>query len=174
MGAMANLTNSALGLANAGAGMYQSQQQASAQRAQAELEAKGLEHQAARKDLEAAETLKIGKLKTTEQQIAGRLEIASQRVAYAASGVKANEGTPVEAMADKAAWNEYERQKIEYEYRLQSWGLKYDAALLRGQAANTRASGTASGSSYLSSLSTGQNGMVNLFKENGFLGTLKS
>lgn len=124
----------------------QSQQEAQLKKMQAELAADGLEAQAERKDLEAAEALKIGELNMAEQTMRGRLDMATQRAAYGASGVKVDSGSTREVLADKAAWNEYERQKIEYEANLESWGLSYDAALLRQEAANTRASGATLGS----------------------------
>lgn len=128
-------------------GAYQSYQDAQVRKVEAELAADSLEAQAGRKELEADEALRIGELNMAEQQIAGRAKIAGQRVEYAASGVKVNSGTAMEVAADQAAWNEYERQKIEYESGLQSWGLRYDAAMLRNEAANTRASGVTSSSS---------------------------
>lgn len=109
----------------------------------ARLEADNLESQAARKELEAREALKVGTLKQAEQKIKGRREIAEQRVKFAAGGVKVNEGSAVEVAADKAAWSEYERQKIEYAANMESWGLKYDAALLRKKASTTLTTGVA-------------------------------
>lgn len=125
----------------------QTYQDAANKRAEAELAASGLEAQASRKDLEAGEALKIGELNQAEQIVQGRLDIAESKVSYAASGVKVDSGSAAAVAADKAAWNEYERQKVEYEAELESWGLRYDAALLRQEAANTRASGTTSSTS---------------------------
>lgn len=135
---------------------YQSKQDAQLKQLESNLAANTLEAQAARKELEAGEALKLGELNQAEHMAAGRQDIAEQKTAYAYGGVKVNEGSAVEMAADKAAWNEYGRQKIEYEAGLESWGLKYDAALLRQEAANTRAAGTAAGNSGLqTALSTG-------------------
>lgn len=122
----------------------QTYQDAANKRAEAELAASGLEAQASRKDLEAGEALKIGQINQAEQIAQGRQGIAESKVSYAASGVKVDSGSSAAVAADKAAWNEYERQKVEYEAELESWGLRYDAALLRQEAANTRASGSTS------------------------------
>ncbi len=108
------------------------------QRAQAEADAASLEARAGQKESEAAATMALGRLAMEEHARDSRLEQAGTRVNYAASGVKVNEGTPVETIADKAAWSEYERQKIGYEASLASWGLRYDASILRSDAANTR------------------------------------
>jgi hypothetical protein len=130
-----------LGAANIGMGVYQSYQQSKEDRRWAELTASNLEAQAARKELEADEALKIGELKVEEHGAKSRQDIAGKRAEYASSGVKVDSGSTVDVVADKAAWSEYERQKIEYEANLQSWGLNYDAALLRQDAGNTRAAG---------------------------------
>lgn len=111
-----------------------------------ELAANSLEAQAARKELEAEQAEKLGALEQMEQEIEGRRAIASKRVDYAASGVKVDSGSAAEVTADMAAWNEYDRQKIEYQTDLESWGLRYDAALLRQEAANTRAGASSSSS----------------------------
>lgn len=124
-------------------GAYQSRQEAQLKQLQNNLAADTLEAQAARKELEAGEALKLGELNQAEHIAAGRLDIAEQRVGYAHGGVKVNEGSAVEVAADKAAWSEYGRQKIEYEAGMESWGLQYDAAILRQEAANTRATGSA-------------------------------
>ncbi len=134
-----------MGAANIGMSAYQSYAEAQSKKLEADLAADSLETQAAQKDLEADAALKLGGLEAAEQDAKGRGEIARDRVAYAASGVKVNEGSAVEVAADKAAWNEYARQKIEYEADLQSWGLRYDAAMLRREAGNARASGSTSG-----------------------------
>lgn len=103
-------------------GVAQSYQSAQNSSAQARLNADTLETQAARNELEAEEALAIGRLNQAEQVIKGRQEIAEQRVAYAASGMKVNEGSAVEVAADQAAWSEYQRQKVGYEAGLESWG----------------------------------------------------
>lgn len=120
-------------------GAAQSYQSARNGSAQARLNADALETQAARKELEAEEALAIGRLNQAEEAVKGRREIAERRVAYAASGVKVNDGSAAEVAADQAAWSEYRRQKLGYEAGLESWGLQYDAALLRQEAANVRA-----------------------------------
>lgn len=132
-------------VANAGMSAYQSYQNAAQSRLEAKVAADSLETQAARKELEADEVLKVGRLNQAEQVRRGRRDIAEQKTSYAASGVKVNEGSAVDVLADKAAWSEYERQKVEYEANLESWGLQYDAALLRQEASNTRAVGTTGG-----------------------------
>lgn len=113
-------------------------------RLEAELAADNLEAHAARKELEADEALKIGELNQAEKVIEGKRDIARTRAEYAHSGVKVDSGSTLDVAADKAAWNEYERQKLQYESELESWGLKYDAALLRQEAANTKVSGVVS------------------------------
>lgn len=160
MGALSSMFN----VANIAMGTYQTYYDAQVKKAEAELAADSLEADAGRKDLEAAEALRIGELNMAEQQIKGRKEIATQTADYAASGVKVNSGSAVEVAADKAAWSEYERQKLGYEAELQSWGLNYDAALLRQKAANTRAAGVSSSSSTLSSAVSGGSQLLGMFK----------
>lgn len=138
--------NSVFSAATVTMGAYQSYEDARRKKYEAELAADGLEAQASRKELEADEVLKIGELNQMEKVLKGRGDIAGRKVAYAASGVRVDSGSPLDVVADKAAWNEYERQKLEYESSLESWGLRYDATLLRQEAANTRASGSTSGS----------------------------
>lgn len=148
-------------ITSASMSLYQSQQEAALRKAQAELDANTLEAQAARKDLEADEALAVGRLNVAEQQAQGRVELAEKRAEYGASGVKVNEGSAVTVLADRAAWNEYERQKLEYEAALQSWGLKYDAEMLRQQAKNTRAAGVSSTVSTLANVSGTTSSLAN-------------
>lgn len=138
---MGSVTN-VLGMANIGLGAYQSYENARQKQQEAELTAQSLETQAINKELEAAEAQKIGELNQMEQRLKGRADIAGTRVGYAASGVKVDSGSALDVIADKAAWSEYERQKIAYESDLQSWGLMNDAAQLRSDAANARATGS--------------------------------
>ena len=117
---------------------YQSYSTEKSDRAEAEANAKLIEAQASRKDREAEEAVKIGFLDQADQVRKGRREIAGQKVEYAASGVRVDSGSALEVAADKAAWSEYERQRIEYDANMESWGLKYDAALLRAEASIVR------------------------------------
>lgn len=115
-------------------------------RLEAEANADTLEAQAARKDVEAEEAVKIGLLDQADQARKGRREVAGLKANYAVSGVKVDSGSALDVAADKTAWSEYERQRIEYDANMESWGLKYDAALLRAEAANVRATGSPSAS----------------------------
>ncbi|MCD8351442.1 MAG: hypothetical protein LUC93_12615 [Planctomycetaceae bacterium] len=150
MGALTTVMNAA----SITMGAAQNYQNAQYQSAAAKLNADVLETQAARKELEAEEALAIGRLNQAEHVVEGRLDIASQTATYAASGVKVNEGSAVDVAADKAAWNEYGRQKLQYGAELESWGLRYDAALLRQEASNVRA-GAGSGSNLAAVIGTG-------------------
>ncbi|MCC8165916.1 MAG: hypothetical protein LIQ31_07155 [Planctomycetes bacterium] len=85
-----------------------------------------------------------GKLLQSEAALAGRRERAGLVSDYAASGVRVDSGSAVEVVADRAAWSEYDRQKIAYEAEYESWGLRYDAALLRQEAGNAQATANAS------------------------------
>lgn len=113
--------------------VYQKYADEKAARAQAEADAKLLEAQAVKKEMEAEDALRIGYLDQADQVRKGRQDIAGKRVEYAASGVKVDSGSALAVAADTAAWNEYERQRVEYDAKLESWGLEYDAALLRAQ-----------------------------------------
>ena len=117
---------------------YKSYSTEKSERAQADADANLLEAQAARKDQEADDAITIGFLDQADQVRKGRREIAGRKVEYAASGVKVDSGSALEVAADKAAWSEYERQRIEYDANMESWGLKYDAALLRAEASIVR------------------------------------
>ena len=139
-----------LGAFGVGMNAYNNYYQAEMRKQEAALKADSLTSGAAMKQLEAAEIRKQGELAQAENRISGRASRAKRKVTYAASGVKVNEGTPVDVLADMAAWNEYERQKIAYNTDLTSWGLDYEAAQLRQEAANVRAGAS---SSYANSLS---------------------
>lgn len=141
---MGSLGTSMFSAASIGMSAYQSTQ-SSQQRLEAELSANNLEAEARRKDQEALHAVQLGRLEQAEEVVKGRAEMAGQKASYAASGVNVNSGSAVEAVADKAAWTEYNRQKIEYKASLESWGLKYDAALLRQKAHNTRATASSGG-----------------------------
>lgn len=148
-----------LNVANVGMNAMQGVQNAQQKQLEAKLAADSLDAQAARKDLEAEEVLKIGELNQMEKVLEGKKDIAGQRAAFGASGVKVDSGSTLDVAADKAAWNEYDRQKIEYQSNLQSWGLRYDAALLRQEAANTRAAGS-SGAGIGQAIISGSNSLV--------------
>ena len=156
--------NTALSAASISMSSYQTYQDAEQKRREAELAAGSLEAQAARKELEADETLKIGELNQLEKIAEGRKDIARQKTDYAAAGVKVDSGSTLAVAADKAAWSEYERQKLEYESSLESWGLRYDAALLRQEAANARA-GASSGGGALQAAIAGGKQWTGLFKQ---------
>ncbi len=119
--------------------VYQQYAEEKAAKAQAEAGAELLEAQAAKKALEAEDALRIGYLDQADQVREGRRDIAGKRVEYAASGVRVDSGSALAVAADATAWNEYGRQRIEYDAELESWGLEYDAALLRAEASNVRA-----------------------------------
>lgn len=152
------------GAAGAVMNTAQAYQDAEVRRREAELAADSLEAQAARKDLEAGEAIAIGRLNQAEHAVAGRRERAELKTSYAASGVKVDSGSALDAAADRAAWSEYERQKLEYEAELESWGLRYDAALLRREAENTRA-GAASSGNTASALISGASRLTGLMKK---------
>lgn len=139
---MGTISGSMFNAASVGMSVYQSKQSAVLQRMEAELEADNLEAQARRKELEAREVVEFGKLDQADTVRRGRIDIAEQKSGYAASGVHVNAGSAVETAADKAAWTEYERQKIEYGANMESWGLRYDAAILRQKSGNSLSKGS--------------------------------
>ncbi len=106
-------------------------------------QAENYESQAARKEIDAARARQKGALAQAEQTLKARRDIAERKAAYAAAGVNVNDGSAAEVAADIAAWSEYERQKIEADAAMESWGLKYDAALLRRKAGTARAAAAA-------------------------------
>lgn len=105
-----------------------------AARENAAAEAELREAMAAKKEREAEDVLQLGYLDQADQIRKGRRDIAGKRVQYASSGVKVDSGSALDVAADTAAWNDYERQRVEYDANLESWGLRYDAALLRAGA----------------------------------------
>lgn len=144
---MGSLTGPMFSAASIGMNAYQSKHSATLQLMEAELNASNLEAQAQRKELEAREVIEFGKLEQAEEVRKGRAEIAGQKVDYASSGVNVHSGSALEVAADKAAWTEYKRQKIEYSANLESWGLRYDAALLRQTGSNSLSQGSSSSGS---------------------------
>lgn len=137
MGSLIGEKFNILGIAN---DAYSASTAASEAREKSMLSADTLEAMAGRKDIEAGLALQDGSRKMAELAVENRLALSEKRTGYAASGVKVDSGSTTETLADRAAWNEYERQKIDYDSQLDSWGMQYDAALLRVEAANTRAS----------------------------------
>ncbi len=119
--------------------VHQSRLAAEEEEAAARANAELLEARAGKKDDEAEAARALGFLDQADQAGKGRKEIAGRRARYAASGVRVDTGSALEVAADAAAWSEYERQRIEYDADLESWGLRYDAALLRAEAAAARA-----------------------------------
>lgn len=144
---MGTVTNNLFEAASIGMSLTQNSQASSQSRMEAELSAHNLEAQARRKELEAQDALALGRLEQAETVVEGRGGLAEQKANFAASGVMVNSGSAAEAAADKAAWTEYERQKVEYGAAMESWGLKYDAALLRQDAQTARMTGSKSGNS---------------------------
>lgn len=134
---------------NIGAGVYDSRQADKRQASSAGLAARDLEARADRKELEAREALRQGELDVAEHRAESRLEASRLTASYAGSGVKVNEGSAAAVRADRAAWSEYERRKLEYDAAMESWGLDYDARLLRVDAANARASAAGGGADWL-------------------------
>lgn len=163
MGALTSITTTLVG---AGLNAYQSQQQAREDRLKADLAARDMEAAAEAKDEAAAAVHKEGELSLLENTLRGRLERSSLRTGYAASGVKVDSGSAAAVVADKAAWNEYERQKLEYENDLKSWGLATEAADLRRRAASTRASGVGSGQAVSQSLLSSGRSVLDSFLKN--------
>ena len=139
-------------LVGAGMNAYQSHEQAKQEKVQAELAARELESRAVLTEQAAGAALQEGDLAMYENTLKGKAERSAQRVDYAASGVKVDSGSTAHVAADQAAWNEYERQKLEYEAKLKSWGLMGEASELRQKAANTRAAGVSPGQAATSSL----------------------
>lgn len=144
---MGTISGSMFNAASVGMNAYQSRHSAMLHRVEAELDANNLEAQAQKKELEAREVIEFGKLEQAETVRKGRLEIAESKTGYASSGVNVNSGSAVEVAADKAAWTEYQRQKIEYSANLESWGLRYDAAILRQSSGNSLSTGSSSSGS---------------------------
>lgn len=119
---------------------------------------------AAYREIQAGEALKEGEAEAEAHKRATRGALGQMRANYGASGVKVNEGTPVEVMADFAAWRDYEKQRIEYEAARKSWGLNYEAGALRTDAYNLRASkSSVAGSAFGALLGSGTQ-LFNLYQ----------
>ncbi len=144
---MGSNVTSVMGMMGAGMSVYQDHAAAKEERARAEQAAKEYEAQAALRETEAEEVLKLGVLDRMEHGIKARATRSAQRVDYAYSGVKVDSGSAMETVADQVAWAEYERQRLEYETNLKAWGLNQEAATLRSQAATARSTGISSSAS---------------------------
>lgn len=155
---MGSNVTSVMGMVGVGMNAYQDHAAAKEERAKAEQAAREYESQAALRETEAEEVLKLGALDRMEHGIKARAARSAQRVDYASSGVRVDSGSALETAADQAAWAEYERQRLEYETNLKAWGLNQEAATLRDQAATARSAGVSSsasaGKSIFSSAST--------------------
>ena len=142
---------------NIGAGAFDSINTTRETNFQLAYEADKSETLAAFKEQEARDALEKGEIAVEAHKRATRGNLGTMRAGYGASGVNVNSGTPVEVMADYAAWSDYERQQIEYEAARKSWGLNYEAAALKSDAYNLRASQTSvSGSAIKSLLGAGK------------------
>ena len=137
------LTTSLLGLGIGAAGVamnsYSSYQQAQAQNEAAAWNARIMDDKAANMDLLADDALQRGESAASVQQLRARQERAATTSAYAASGVDVNSGSPVDVVADMAAWQEYDRQQIIANSEREAWGYQSEANTMRQQAQMTRA-----------------------------------
>jgi hypothetical protein len=129
-----------LGLGAAGVAMqsYSSYEQAKAANQAAEWNAGIMEQNALNKDTLAEDALSRGVSAAAIQQIAARQARGEMRANYGASGVDVNSGSAADVVADRAAWDEYERQQVVANSEREAWGHRMEADNLRQQAAMTR------------------------------------
>lgn len=159
---MGSLLGLGLGAASLGMSTYSSYQETKARNQAAEWNAGIAETDALYRDQAADDAIQRGKSQAAIQQLATRGQIASDRVKYAASGVKVNTGTPVDVAADTAAWGEYERQQIVANSEREAWGYRTEANTLRQQAKMTRATKQ---NPWLSAATTGLSGGTSLWQQ---------
>lgn len=100
--------------------------------------AEELSARADRLEAEAGRREADAQLAAMESALAGRRAVAATRSGYAASGVRVDSGSALDAAADASAWGEYERGKAERSAGLETWALRTDAAALRGEAEELR------------------------------------
>jgi hypothetical protein len=155
-----------VGLGAAGLAMntYGSYQQAKAQKEAAQWNAHVMEEDAKYQDLLAADALQRGEGAAAIQQIRARMGRAEATAGYAASGVDVSSGSAAAVVADKAAWDEYERQQVIVNSEREAWGYTVQADKLRQQAKITKASG---GNPYLAAATTAINGGHQLWRTYG-------
>ena len=156
-----------MGVAQIGMGAYSAYQNTKQQNTQLAWQAAQQERRAALSEEMAAERLRRGERDTAKHRIDTRGMLSKMRVGYAASGVKVNQGTPVDVAADLAAWREYERQGIQHEAEISAWGLKNEATELRSSAAYSLSNRTSAGWNAAGYLLSNGNQIGNLFSGAG-------
>ena len=105
-----------------------------AQRQQAEAQANRLE-------MEASDAQARGREEARQARLEKAQNIASQRAAFAASGVDVGSGTPVGVLQDTAESGERDALQIKNNAAREAWGLRTDAqdALYEAEVASTQA-----------------------------------
>jgi hypothetical protein len=136
-----SLGNNALGLFGIGlnaAGVagqsYFAYQQAKAENAAAEWNARIFSEDAKVREAQAEQALLAGEHEAALAAREGRQAIESGRGRYAASGVVVDEGSPLRAAAEQAGRNQYDQDMIRYNAALSAWGHRTEAASLKNQA----------------------------------------
>ena len=141
MGALSSGFGLAMGAAGVAMQSYGSYQQMEASQRAAEWNAQKYENDALNQDQLAEDALQRGKSEAAVQQLRARQGRAQARSDYASSGVDINSGSAVDVIADRAAWDEYERGQIITSSEKEAWGYTSQAHSLRQQASMTRNSG---------------------------------
>lgn len=114
-------------------------QEAQAANAAAQFNAQIEEKNAAYYELMGEQALALGEKEAGDLRREGRLLKGEQRVAYAAGGVKVDEGTPLDVAMDTSKWIEYDAQTLLYNRKVEKAGYDMQAFNSRASASMLRA-----------------------------------
>lgn len=159
-----------VGAASTTMGAYGAYQEAQAARDAANYNANIQEQNAAIKDIQAQQALKMGEHDIAKAKEEGYQKIETQRASYAASGVKVDSGSALDVVVEQAGRNQYDQSVIKFSADMSAWGLNADASNLRQQAAITRATGKSISPGYAaaSSLLGGTTSLLNQYRQYTF------
>lgn len=156
-----------LGMSAAGtaASSYASYQQAKADNLAAEWNASIMENNAGVKDQAAEQARVAGRHNVAIARREGELAIESQRASFAYSGVKVDQGSALDVVAEQAGRNRYDQDMITYNAELAAWGHDVEAANLRQNAAMTRATKRSPGLAAATSALAGGTSLLNQYNQ---------
>ncbi|MDR1611901.1 MAG: hypothetical protein LBT97_03860 [Planctomycetota bacterium] len=114
-------------------------QEAAAQNAAAQYNAQIEDQNAAYYELMGEQALALGEKDAADLRRSIGLLKGEQRANYAQSGVKVDEGTPLEVAMDTSRWGEYDAQTIMYNAAIEKLGYDQKAYNSRASASMLRA-----------------------------------
>lgn len=129
-------------IAMAGMQVVQGQQQGQAEKAKAEFQANILNQNSRFAEMQAKESLRVGKEKEFESRLSGKRTIGAQRAALAAQGIELGSGSALDIQADTAAQSELDAITIRNNAFREAMGYRMRSRQLKSQARMARDMGS--------------------------------